>query len=235
MSLIVHEIDPDPDTIIILRQPCTTFALWEPDTVEFTPSIPVSKKKNSSPQPSIADATEHKEVQIHYRVSSRHLMTASPVFRRALTKDGFAESQRDEVDGLFHIQAEDWDPEAFLVILRIFHLRNKAVPRTVTLEMLAKIAVLVDYYECAEAIELFTDLWIHDLKQTTLPTTYCRDLVLWIWVSWVFDIVGQFKEATAVVVRKSVESIRTLDLPIPERVSSRFLFGRRRRKALTMP
>jgi hypothetical protein len=59
----------------------------------------------------------------------------------------------------------------------------------VYLEMLAKTAVLVDCYECSEAIELFFTMWIADLRNNSaVPSTYCRELVLWIWIAWVFDI-----------------------------------------------
>lgn len=53
-------------------------------------------------------------------------------------------------DGLYHVPAEDWDGEALLCVLQVLHLHNSQVPRTVSLEMLAKIAVLVDFYKCAD-------------------------------------------------------------------------------------
>ena len=73
-----------------------------------------------------------------------------------LTRDGFAESDRNETAGLFHIDAEDWDAETFLIYLQILHLRNRQVPRIVTLEIMAKMAILVDYYDCGEAVKLLS-------------------------------------------------------------------------------
>jgi hypothetical protein len=161
---------------------------------------------------------------VQFRVSSRHLMLASPWFNRALKREGWSESARDEEDGLFHITAEDWDADAFLILLNIFHLRNRQVPRAVSLDMIAKIAVLVDYYECEESIELFTAMWIKSLKENTpVPSVACRNLVLWIWTSWVFDIGDCFKRATAVAIKSSVENFHTLGLPIPSRVSGKFM------------
>jgi hypothetical protein len=163
---------------------------------------------------------EESEIKgIQYRVSSRHLTLASPWFKRAMTKEGWSESSRNEEDGLFHITADDWDAEAFLIMLNIFHVRNKKVPRTISLEQLAKIAVLVDYYECGEVLEVFTDMWIQFLKvRASVPSTYCRDLVLWIWVSWVFDVSDYFMRATAVAIKQSEKTLSTLDLPIPAKV-----------------
>jgi hypothetical protein len=176
---------------------------------------------NTLPSAQEARDSELEDEGVHYHVSSRHLMLVSPMFKRALTKDGFAESERHESDGMFHIEAADWDAEAFLIVLRIIHLRNKHVPRMVTLEMLAKIAVVVDYYDCKEAVELFAEQWIGQLKRIAIPKFYCRDLVLWIWVAWVFDQTEQFQQATAVAINQSTEHVRTMELPIPARVSGK--------------
>ena len=121
------------------------------------------------------------------------------------------------------ITAADWDEEAFLILLNILHLRNRKVPRIVSLEMLAKIAVLIDYYECGEALEGFTEKWVGSLVAVTpMPLTYCRDLVLWIWVTWAFSSAAHFERATAVAVKESTEAFRDLGLPIPPKVSCEF-------------
>ncbi|KAH7357590.1 hypothetical protein BKA66DRAFT_552777 [Pyrenochaeta sp. MPI-SDFR-AT-0127] len=314
MAPVIHVIDPNADTIIILKKPCTSFAQWDPVKVEPKLSVWKSsvigddgwgsvsnglskkeKKKAKSrkaalmapPDPTplndVASAddqevapsagaslfgngvdvntegplTSHtdtatetnttpsvepveipvampepEEEEIHYHVSSRHLMLASPWFNRALTKDGWNESGRDQTDRRFHVAAEDWDPEAFLILFRIFHLRNRQVARTVTLEVLAKIAVLVDYYECAEATELFADVWIDNLKKVTFPSTYCRDLVLWIWVSSVFNSTDLFRKATATAIKTSPESLRTIGLPITTKVSTTYEINLERHAAI---
>jgi hypothetical protein len=319
MAPVEHHIDPDPDTVIVLSNPCTDFAPWEPhpiapeqavldtpvheDDVQdlYAPSgagstrlMSKKQKKQSmkemrlarerarmrqaeheaepldtpqassihqtnSAEPSAgiidnmfdndadaltgasstthnnmsaievaqspADASESLEPEeegIHYYVSSRHLMLASPMFKRMLTQDGFAESGRNEVDGMFHIEVSDWDAEAFLIILRIIHLRNRQVPRTVSLEMLAKIAVVVDYYGCEEAIELYTAMWIKEVeKLRDLPDRSFRDIALWIWVAWTFDLVDQFESATIFAMEECTESMQTIELPIPSRVSGK--------------
>tara|TARA_R110002003_G_scaffold46_1_gene3708 strand:- start:12 stop:491 length:480 start_codon:yes stop_codon:yes gene_type:complete len=146
------------------------------------------------------------------------------MFMRALGEAGWSESKPSEDDGLFHITADEWDADAFLILLNIMHLRNRQIPRKLPLEMLAKIAVLVDYYECGEAVEMFTSLWIDHLKNVSaLPLTYCRDLVLWIWVSWVFDIGDYFFLTTAAAIKEIDGTLRALDLPIPSRVIGKSL------------
>ena len=101
--------------------------------------------------------------------------------------------------------------------MNIIHGHTRKVPRSVSLEILAKFAVLVDYYECFEAVEVFTDMWINELKED-LPKTYSRDLILWIWISWVFRQAEQFTATTGIALKQSRGPIQTLGLPIPERI-----------------
>jgi hypothetical protein len=164
------------------------------------------------------------EEGIHFHVCSGNLMSASPWFDRVLKRDGWLESNRNNEDRHFRISAEDWDDEALLILMNIFHLRNRDVPRTVSLEMLAKIALLVDYYDCGEAIELFANIWIADLSvNVPIPTTYDRTLVLWIWISWVFKWDELLKQSTLIAIKQCTESMRTLELPIPSWITGTYL------------
>jgi hypothetical protein len=165
------------------------------------------------------------EDSIHFHVCSGNLMSASPWFNRVLQKNGWIESIRNGEDKHLYVYAEDWDEDAFLILMNIFHVRNRKVPRTISLEMLAKIALLVDYYDCAEAIEQFTEIWVADLRTTgPIPTTYCRDLILWIWVSWIFKLPDRYQESTEIAIKQCTESIRNLGLPIPSWITGAYLF-----------
>jgi hypothetical protein len=120
-----------------------------------------------------------------------------------------------EGDGMFHTRAEGWDVEAFLIFMRIIHLQNRQVPKVVDLELLAKFAVIVDFYECEEAVEVWTDGWIKLITSSSLvPQTYGRDVILWICIARVFGLKEQFKKSTEVVVKRADETVRTLGLPI---------------------
>ena len=138
-----------------------------------------------------------------------------------MTSKTFTEANKDEADGLYHILAEDWDAEAFLIVMQIIHGRNKQVPRKITLELLAKIAVIEDYYIFGEALDMFKDLWFQNVEQTGVPTTHCRDLVLWIWATWVFNVEKQFEQATMVAIKHGKDVIPTLGLPLPPRIMGR--------------
>ncbi|KAF2258087.1 hypothetical protein CC78DRAFT_572744 [Lojkania enalia] len=236
MTETINRIDPNPDTIIILNDPTTEIAVWYDWTKEGDDNTGFSSRHSSGESrkdfnpghgnrdnrrhvlyglPTDPDRPGHQatgETQkssIQYQVSSRHLMLASPWFKRALMREGWSESNRDA-------------DEAFLILMNILHLRNRQVPRTLSLELLAKIAVLIDYYECSEAVEVFSDLWTSRLKKTVdIPNLFTRDLVLWLCVSWVFRMPVQFEQVTRVAITQSIdETFDTLELPIPLKVTA---------------
>ncbi|KAJ6191981.1 hypothetical protein J3E72DRAFT_253957 [Bipolaris maydis] len=223
MSMVTHEIDPFADTIIILKNPCKNFAPWDETLISSQIEVPEPEEKHVELAEPASGPTQSEDDEIHYLVSSRHLMLASPWFRRTLTKEEFVESLKNPSDGRYHIQANDWDEEAFLILLNIFHVRTRQVPATVSLEVLAKIAVLVDYYELenAEAIERDTQNWIASVRRNVaIPSSYCRELMLWICISRVFCMSEEFEKATAVAIKESKGWIQTLDLPIHQGVTS---------------
>lgn len=57
---------------------------------------------------------------------------------------------------------------SFLILMMIIHGRTRAVPRKLSLKRLSEMAVLVDYYECYEAVELFSDMWV-PMEQRHIP------------------------------------------------------------------
>jgi hypothetical protein len=66
--------------------------------------------------------------------------------------------------GHVEFRMDEKDSEAMLLVMNIIHGRARRVPRSVDLDVLTRLAVLVDYLECHEAIEPFSDRWIDDLK-----------------------------------------------------------------------
>lgn len=95
------------------------------------------------------------------------MILASPYFKTML---GGPWREADELE----LEAEDWDRGALLIIMRVIHVQNQHVPRLIKLELLAKIAILVDYYECRDAIDLAAEIWI---KQLTPPEEPSKDHV----------------------------------------------------------
>ncbi|KAF4881470.1 hypothetical protein CGCFRS4_v015522 [Colletotrichum fructicola] len=155
---------------------------------------------------------------VKFVVSSRHLSLSSRYFKKALS-ELWAKTLVHSEDGRRHLQAADWDADALLILMQIFHARTKNIPRSVDLEQLAKIAVLVDYYKCHDTVKFFATLWIDSLQEQ-LPSQCNRELVLWLFVSVVFRRDDIFQAITKTAVTESKGPLPTLGLSIPERLIS---------------
>ncbi|KAF5977557.1 hypothetical protein FBULB1_6489 [Fusarium bulbicola] len=101
-------------------------------------------------------------------VSGKHLELASTIFKTMVTGP-FAEGKVD-ISGFRLLTASDWDPEAFKIVLTIMHGHNRDVPRSLSLEMLVKVAMIVNYYDCLESVELWTEIWLEALSQKLIET-----------------------------------------------------------------
>ena len=218
-----NTVDPDGDVILKLEYPNDPFApecsststrTQKPDS--NTLSKVDSSLNTSSPQdtaePEEADTTE----PVTFRVSSRHLILASPVFKSALT-GGWKEGVKTE--GELQINSHGWDATALSIFLNAIHCQYRRVPRSLELEMLAKVAVIVDYYAAHQAIEILGPTWINGLR-SSLPTTTCdnRTIALWICVSWSFGDESAFGAATKVAIHHGRTNMTDFSLPIPGRV-----------------
>jgi len=154
--------------------------------------------------------------KIRFRVSSRHLIIASRYFERRLKKC-WPEGHTLHSQGYVEIPVTDCDPEAFLILLNIIHGHTRRVPRSLDVESLTKLAALVDYYECHEAVEVFSDMWIDRLKDN-VAKSYSRDLIRWLCISWVFRKSEIFNNVTRIAQCESKGRIQQLGLPIPKHV-----------------
>jgi hypothetical protein len=50
-----------------------------------------------------------------------------------------------------------WDTEAMLIFLRIEHAQLWELPETVDTELLAKVAIVADYYGCQRLVKYYAD------------------------------------------------------------------------------
>jgi hypothetical protein len=88
--------------------------------------------------------------------------------------------------------------------------------------MLAKVAVIVDYYAAHQATEILSPIWINALR-SRLPTTTCHNktIALWICISWVFGDSSAFETATKVAIYYGRSNMTDFGLPIPGPVIGR--------------
>ncbi|KAM0250809.1 hypothetical protein ACHAP5_002026 [Fusarium lateritium] len=165
--------DPRADTLLILRNPNAeeyeVHADSEPEYErlgsEEAGLAETSKARRDSPMTLDNDQSYPRgsldggsTTQVEFRVSSRHLSLASPVFR-AMLESKFKESRLNE-QGLYEIQATEWDTEALVILLDIIHGHHRDVPKRISVETLSHIAIIVDYYGCHEIMELVFTAWM---------------------------------------------------------------------------
>jgi hypothetical protein len=233
----LYECDPDGDIIIQLPSGCPPFAIWDDDAERIAVVEPaVDMDHEPEPEPALADpdneptsgddeltpddADDDEHSGVGIRSSSRHLILASAYFKRML-KGAWMESNALQSEGYLRIQETDWDTSALKILMDIIHGRTRRVPKALSLEMLAKIAVIVDYYECHEVVEVFSTVGIEQLKET-VPVTYSRDTVLWICISCVFHESDQLRLSAITAAKHSRGPIQTMGLPIPDTVICEF-------------
>ena len=203
--------------IIIHRAPRESFAPWdcaeglsdigdgEPDTKTIeTPGAPLDDSTpliSQSPPP-----------ELQFKVSSKHLTLASLRFKKMLAGD-YKEANLVYPDSCRRVTIDAFDSEALKILLNIIHGKNSKVPGSLSLEMVAKVSEWVDDLDCYEQVGVFGDIWIRRLENS-LPKEYNRDLILWIFISFVFRQSSLFKSATRTAILHSTGPFQMLDLPI---------------------
>lgn len=137
-----------------------------------------------------------------FRVSSEHLALASRVFRTMLF-EGPPESEQLVPDGRLSHSVKRENIPTFELLLRVIHGRFKSVPRTINLEILTSVAILVDEYELHEAAFFFCLTWVEYLKDS-MPQRAGSDLLCWIFISWSLKRPVEFRNATRIAERESI-------------------------------
>ncbi|KAL2836904.1 hypothetical protein BJX68DRAFT_274316 [Aspergillus pseudodeflectus] len=140
---------------------------------------------------------------LRIQVSAKHLALASPVFKQEL---------RDSLKNEIH--ARGWGTLPFFILLQIIHCQNSKLPRALSLDTLADVARLADYYQCKDTIGILTEIWIKALPEPD-TTKLSRDLMLWLWVAFFFHLGDAFSKISSAVLSLGDGPIDSLDLPFP--------------------
>jgi len=92
--------------------------------------------------------------------TSHQVMANASSFFKVIAEGGFAESVTLRTEGKLELPLPDTNVAAMQVLCDIFHLRSQHVPTgDITSDMLYEIAVLVDRFDCASAIQPWAELW----------------------------------------------------------------------------
>ncbi|KAL4914842.1 hypothetical protein BDW62DRAFT_204206 [Aspergillus aurantiobrunneus] len=115
------------------------------------------------------------------RASSKHLSLACPHFAR-MFKDEFREGSELRSNGSVELVVDHPNGIAFLILMLIVHCHTRQVPRVISNKMQTNIAVLVDYYVCYAAVEVFSDMWIAAIEND--PVRFASDSLEWVFITW---------------------------------------------------
>ncbi|WZH50046.1 uncharacterized protein QYS62_011281 [Fusarium acuminatum] len=219
----MHCIDPDGDTLLILQHSDAPFAVC--NTGELWPNALPQHQSTKSKEGEISivskeptdggDGVSSEPKHTRYKLCSHILRRTCSYFARLMSRKW--QEAESEKGFQWTIKATDWDDEAVTILMNILHHRTRVVPRTISLEMLTKIAVLVDYYGCLEAVELWAEIWMAELGSVA-SEYYSRDLLLRLTVAMVFFDNKLFSTLTKYAIRSSRGPIHTLGLPIPHQI-----------------
>lgn len=205
-------MDPSGDVLLTLISPDALFAVWEDAGISKT------DEQALDPDLNLIHALPPLPEVVTFLLSSRHLSLASPVLKTMLS-GGWMEGVKVDSKSPYELTAESWSTEAFAMVMNIIHGRWSLVPRTVSLEILAKIAVIVDYYDIREPLQLISSLWMKEFVASSVPTSLCRELVLWTLISWVFKDKALFRQATKIAILQSTHELNIpSDIPIPSSI-----------------
>lgn len=226
MASELLKIDPNGDTLFVLRCSDAPFAADDPSElwpITLSPYWTPEQKQNEgisiiSTQVAVVAPVSTSEIRL--QLSSKHLALASTYFQR-LMLNGWKET-KEQNGYAYTITAEEWDPNGLIILMDIIHGRSGKVPQTVDLETLAKIAVLVDYYGCHAAVHFFSEIWIKNLGQPLNFLSYSRELLLRLFVTYVFSDHFAFLTLTKTIITESRGPIPTLGLPIPQAMVGKF-------------
>ncbi|KAM0341686.1 hypothetical protein ACHAPU_009934 [Fusarium lateritium] len=156
--------------------------------------------------------------EVRFRVSSAHLILASPVFK-AMLEGPFSEGIRNQ-NGLFEVKAFEWNTTSMVVLLDIIHGHHRSVGSKVTLGLFTEIAMVVDYYQCNEIVETFAAKWIASYGDAFL-TGYDDSTMSRLFIGWVFGQRDVFDAMVFDSLSHSKGPLKT-DLPLPNTVLGEF-------------
>jgi hypothetical protein len=159
--------------------------------------------------------------EVYCVVSSRHMMLASQYFQTILSGD-FNEAITLRANGHVTIPLSA-DLDTMIILLNIVHGASRKVPRQVSLEVLSKLAVLVSDFGMLESVQFFSDTWIDSFQREGLPKSYNENVLLFLFVFWVFDRPSEFKNMTRLTQRECDEKLDedVRDVPIPHNIISK--------------
>ncbi|CAG7561256.1 unnamed protein product [Fusarium equiseti] len=222
MGSVTYEIAPDGDIELVLNKPneqniiprlrLNTNVADLDDHISVIPTChgryAIFNKLYAKWNPAAADS------KVHIRVSSHHLKLASRPFRKML-EGPWKEASSSEP--LRQINATGWDVMAFAIVLDAIHGRHQGIPERLNPALVTRIATVIDYYECHDALHVYFDRWLTSNDSMTISTCALhKKTLMCLYVAWVFSDEAAFNHTSRVILRLSegLSRIDTSDIPL---------------------
>lgn len=221
MESITHKVDPNGDTLLTLRNPNAPFggdaAVWANALTEHRPEKLRRNERELKLLAQAKQSTPNSPQEIQFQLSSKHLTRESGYFQ-GLMANNWKEASASR-DFVYSVTAEDWGEAALLMVMKIIHSQTSEIPQVIDSEMVAKIAVIVDYYQCRKVVDSYAKTWVQNMNSKELNSCgYGRKLLLRLFVSHYFSSDVDFNRCTQIVIRESRGPIHSLGLPFPQNI-----------------
>lgn len=141
----------------------------------------------------LVDEGEH---QVIFRVSSKAMSLASPVWRVMLDPSGPFKEARPENDQVLF--PED-DAQALLIVLCIAHLEFRSIPEKLNFTQLLNLAITCNKYDTGKLILTWFSKWEESYLDSALDLGYEQSLL----IAWIFRDLETFKRVADELVRST--------------------------------
>lgn len=119
-------------------------------------------------------------------------------------------------------EVHEWDQDALLIVLQIIHGKTEEVDKNLDLEMVGKVALVVDYFQCPGPVTTYAEIWMDALPDHSDAITVTRELVLSVFIALVFGLKSRFSDCTHTAMTVGIAPMPTHGLPIPTSLIGEF-------------
>lgn len=233
-----YNIDRNGNTILILMDPKTTFAVQTNHDGESTDAHSDHSMMVDHEQSDESEEEEHMDenasntergnnketegIPLSYRVSREYLTTASTYFANMAACSCCESTDPGQESGILLSSKEAWDPEALSILLQIMHYPTIEILQPIDLKLIGKMVVIADYLSCIQVLKDFLirshlDAIIIKRRVDSMSGSNgfgfaLRDAIICTFISWKLLMPAEFGTATQTLMLKASHPIRNFGL-----------------------
>ncbi|KAL3605355.1 hypothetical protein FPOAC2_00299 [Fusarium poae] len=117
---------------------------------------------------------------------------------------------------MWEVTVTEWHAHALLTVFNIIHSKGSSIPRNVSMEFFTQVALIADYYHCAEALSFVAATWYSSFEKHARK--YGKEVIMWLVIALVFswDFVFHMAAYTVVHGGEGLSRVTIHDLPFLE-------------------